>query len=248
MKKVNTALSIISLFVTSFVLIVVIFAWYVSNSTATVSGITGIVKSREDIVDEVNVYNFSSKNTNNGNDTLTIDRYTGDGQSGDVTMKEYEQYDIYGIPTEYLIEIKFTAASNITRLDILTSANYFAGFPGTGYISSATGISLTSVMKFTLLDEVSFINNRTKVVYETPSANSFNSFIFNENSKAVVNKTLNVTTNKSNISSMYILLDYNDSYINDIYTNNIGNTVVDNVDQLSFRNDFNFMLYGNVVD
>ena len=246
MKKVNTALSIISLFVTSFVLIVVIFAWYVSNSTATVSGITGIVKGREDIVDEVIVYNFSNKSTADGYDTLTIDRYTGDGQSGDVTMKEYEQYSLDQVPTEYLIQIKFTAAADITRLDIRTSSSYFAGYPGTGYVGSATNISLSSVMKYTYLPNVSFINNR--VIYETPDNTSFNSFTFNDNTKATDNKVLPVVTNKNGISSIFVLLDYNESYIVDLFTNNIGNDIVELADQLAFKNDFDFMLYGSVVD
>ncbi len=246
MKKVNTALSIISLFVTSFVLIVVIFAWYVSNSTATVSGITGIVKGREDIVDEVIVYNFSSKTTTDGYDTLTIDRYTGDGQSGDVTMKEYEQYSLAPTPTEYLIEIKFTDNADISRLDIRTELSYFAGYPGNGYVASATNISLTSVMRFTYLENVT-VSNGT-VTYATPSDNSFNSFTFNENTKATDNKVLPVVTNKNGISSIFVLLDYNKSYINDIFTYNIGNDIIDMADQLSFKNDFNFMLYGNVVN
>ena len=246
MKKVNTVLSIMSLFVTSFVLIVVIFAWYVSNSTATVSGITGIVKGREDIVDEVIVYNFSNKSTADGYDTLTIDRYTGDGQSGDVTMKEYEQYSLDQVPTEYLIQIKFTAAADITRLDIRTSSSYFAGYPGTGYVGSATNISLSSVMKYTYLPNVSFINNR--VIYETPDNTSFNSFTFNDNTKATDNKVLPVVTNKNGISSIFVLLDYNESYIVDLFTNNIGNDIVELADQLAFKNDFDFMLYGSVVD
>ena len=246
MKKVNTALSIISLFVTSFVLIVVIFAWYVSNSTATVSGITGIVKGREDIVDEVIVYNFSKKTTTNGYDTLTIDRYTGDGQSGDVTMKEYEQYSLDQVPTEYLIQIKFTAAADITRLDIRTSSSYFAGYPGTGYVGSATNINLSSVMRFTYLENVT-VNNGT-ITYGTPSNNSFTSFTFNDNTKATDNKVLPVVTNKNGISSIFVLLDYNESYINDLFTYNIGNVIVDMADQLAFKNDFDFMLYGNVVN
>lgn len=246
MRKINTILSIISLFVTSFVLIVIIFAWYVSNSTATVRGATGLVKDRSQIVDEVVVYNFSKKEPSGSNDVLTIDRYTGDGQSGDVTMKEYEQYNLDHVPTEYLIEIKFNSASNISQFDIRSHSSYFAGYPGNGYIVNANTISLTSVMKFKVLDNVTF--NNGQVTYATPAANSFTSFSFNASTKAMTNTTINIASDKNNISSLYVLLDYNEEYINDLYTNNIGNSVVEDVDYLSFINDFDFMLFGSVVE
>lgn len=76
-KRINLILSMTSLFFTAFLLLVTIFGWYVTNSTATASGITASTKGRSEVY---------MSTAYNGTDSLTTSNYTDYGFSKKVTI------------------------------------------------------------------------------------------------------------------------------------------------------------------
>lgn len=94
MKKLHTILSIISLAITSFLLTLVVFAWYVTNKTANVSEAVGNVNDIEDIVDYVEYFNFENRNGNE----YTVRHYVKDthGDNADKTQIRYYQNEDRG--------------------------------------------------------------------------------------------------------------------------------------------------------
>ncbi len=76
-KRINLILSMTSLFFTAFLLLVTIFGWYVTNSTATASGITATTKSRSEVY---------MSTAYNGTDSLTTSNYTNYGFSKNITI------------------------------------------------------------------------------------------------------------------------------------------------------------------
>ena len=87
MKKLNTILSILSLALTSFLLTLVVFAWYVTNKTANVKDASGNIADIEDIVDYVEYFNFVGVENN----TYTVRHYVKDthGDNADKTQMRF---------------------------------------------------------------------------------------------------------------------------------------------------------------
>ena len=110
MRKTQTILSVISLFVTSLVLIFLVFGWYVVNSKATVSGVKGSIMEKVDIVDSCKVYSFSDVTDSNGTSTYTL------------ANKDEFRYDpdFDKSPSARLIEINFISESkNIIEIMLI---------------------------------------------------------------------------------------------------------------------------------
>ena len=244
MRKVHLYLSIISLFVTSLVLVMLVFGWYVTNENATVSGANGTIIDKSDIVDSYKVYSFSSVTTNNGTSTYTL--------TNDKEFRYNPDFD--KSPTAKVVEIIFKSpAANVSRLCIDTVNRYFPGYSSTsttGYIPSADGVSLSSVIKFTLLSNVSFSDGHTQtsgtMSCDTPS--SFSNFNYDDSTGLISSNSISLITGTvSNVTSLYIIIDFDDEIFEKLYSNNIGNSVVDNVDELTYTTDFKFELSGSVV-
>lgn len=247
MRKTQTILSVISLFVTSLVLIFLVFGWYVVNSKATVSGVKGSIMEKVDIVDSCKVYSFSDVTTSNGTSTYTLAR------------KDEFRYDpdFDKSPTAKLIEINFIGQTvNINKLSINTSGDYFPGYSSTsttGYISSVEDISLTSVIKYTIVNNVNFSSGHTDtegtVSFTTPS--SYSSFSYDDNNGRISSRSQDLISSSTQLStSLYILLDFNSESFDKLLSNNIGNSVMDNntTNELKYLTDFKFELAGSVVN
>lgn len=87
MKKLNTILSFISLSVTSFLLVLLVFAWYTTNKSANVRKSIGMVSDVEDIVESIEYFNFKSVSGNQ----YTVRQYVKDthGVNSDITQIRY---------------------------------------------------------------------------------------------------------------------------------------------------------------
>ena len=188
MKKINLIFSIISLTVTTLLLTVLLYAWYITNQTATATGIEASIVQRSNIVDEVNVYSFSNLTTNGSTSTYTI--------CAPKDMKYNPDFD--KSPTAKLIEIKFVSPSvNLTHLSANSESRYFPGFSSTntsGYISDSTDLSLSSVVKFTIVSNVTFSNGATTtsgtVSLTTPA--SYMNYSYNESTGTILNPSINL--------------------------------------------------------
>lgn len=245
MRKIHTFLSIISLFVTSLVLVMLVFGWYVTNDKATVSGINGAVVDKSDIVHSYKVYSFSNVSENSGTTTYTL--------TSDKEFKYNPDFD--KSPTAKVIEIIFVdPAVNVTRLCIDTVNRYFPGYSSTstsGYIQSADGISLSSVIKFTLLNNVTFSSDHTDtsgtMSFTTPD--SYNNFNYNDSTGLISSSSISLLNGTaSNVNSLFVFIDFDDDIFEKLYSNNIGNRIVDEVDELSYTTDFKLELSGSVVN
>lgn len=245
-RKMNLILSIISLVVTSFVLVFVIFAWYVTNDKATVSGIKGSIMEKIDIVEDYEIFAFSDV-TKNNNGTTTY------------TLEEFEEFrydpDFDKTPSAILVKINFiNPAVDLKKFTIEDHSSYFPGYSAsstTGWITNASGLSLASVIKFSLLSDVSFSGgtpntNGGTVTFNNPS---FNKFTFNEDTGLISNRSFNLINSvQNNITNMYVLIDFDSDSFEKLCSNNIGNTVFENVNELSYTTDFKFQLEGSVVN
>lgn len=246
MRKVHMYLSIISLVVTSLVLVMLVFGWYVTNDKATVSGINGSIMEKIDIVKSYEIYGFS-KETKNNNGTVTYD------------LEEFVEFrynpDFDKSPSAILIKIDFISpAVDLKKFAIEDYSSYFPGYSSsstTGWITSSSGLSLSSVIKFALLSNVSFSGGEPDVDGGTVTFNNptYNSFSFNDNTGLITNKSydlINVAVN--NITNMYVIIDFDSEAFEKLCSNNIGNTVFESVGELSYTTDFKFQIEGSVVN
>ena len=246
MRKVHMYLSIISLVVTSLVLVMLVFGWYVTNDKATVSGINGSIMEKIDIVKSYEIYGFS-KETKNNNGTVTYD------------LEEFVEFrynpDFDKTPSAILIKIDFISpAVDLKKFAIEDYSSYFPGYSSsstTGWITSSSGLSLSSVIKFALLSNVSFSGGEPDVDGGTVTFNNptYNSFSFNDNTGLITNKSydlINVAVN--NITNMYVIIDFDSEAFEKLCSNNIGNTVFESVGELSYTTDFKFQIEGSVVN
>ncbi len=244
MKKTNTILSIISLFLTSLVFIVIIYGWYVVNKTVSATGISGSVIEHNDIIAECNIYSFSSVTTNNGNSTYTL-----------TTEKDFKYNpDFDKTPTAKLIEVKFILpAVNLDLFRFESNAGYYPGFSSSstsGYITSTSNISLSGVVKFLKLDNVTFSEGYTKesgtVTFPTPV--SYDKFNYNETTGAITTSHYDyINTHTENVTAVYMLIDFDSESFENLYSNNIGNRLLDEIEQLSYSTDFKIKVSGSVV-
>ena len=173
MKKLHTILSIISLAITSFLLTLVVFAWYATNKTANVSEAVGSVADIEDIVDYVEYFNFVDR-TNN---TYTVRHYVKDqhGDNADKTQIRYYQNDDYAILnpdvsgdqgyngddlgsfvmntydyakvdySKYLIKVTLKPGKRLSNLQFVSDASYFIGFGNTSLNNDGSVTNISSL-------------------------------------------------------------------------------------------------------
>ena len=178
MKKFNTILSFASLVFTSFLLVFLIFAWYVTNKVASVTDGTGAVADLDELLDTAEYYNFQSvsgnvytvrqyvKHTfganedrvqiryyeNDGTQIAEPDTSLNDGYDGEFKMNEFD-YLKQGF-SKYLIKLTLKEGKTLGHLQFLSTASYFIGFSngsGNGSVTSVSDLSMSSVIKFGVL-------------------------------------------------------------------------------------------------
>ncbi len=195
MKKLNSILSIISLCITSFLLVLLVFAWYATNKVANVNDGVGSVADLDDIVDTVEYYNFK----NASGTTYTVRQYVKQvyGANGDKTQLRYFNNENEGggaltPPTDpmlgydgkfqmnefdylkqgfskYLIKITLKTGKSLSKVQFLSTAGYFIGYDsngGNGSVTTVSSLSMSSVIKFGYLtNNVSIAANHSTVTF-----------------------------------------------------------------------------------
>lgn len=237
--------NIASLMITSFLLVLTIMAWYTSNDEVKATGITGRVEDQEQIIEEVNVY-YATK----VNDTT----YTkGDLVSnGDQMIYDQfpEVYDpethgdiIYHEPPR-LVELVLKQGKQLDLLDIVSDTSIFPGMDNTtnpGYVEAddlteGVNIALSPFLKF----------NKATLNGTTITVTSFTGYDFNETTGVASQTTIRLIS-ESISPRVYLLFDFDDEKFNWLYSNNIGNNVVDDADQINHFTDFKLFVSGGDI-
>ena len=127
-----------------------------------------------------------------------------------------------------------------------SNANYFVGFPNTvnpGYITSRKNLSLSSVIEGYILDDSYMTETEDEITYKTPSQNDYKKFTYNNDTGAIVIKEIELISEKRKDDVIYIMLNYNQDALNDLFGNNIGNEVVEESEEgLDFKFDFKILI------
>ena len=258
-------LNLITLTITSVLLIVTIFSWYVSNKEVTASGITGKTVAYSPLVKSVNIYSFSKREGN----VFTIDGEPELDDNG-IVMAYNPNYELDTTikPSLKLIELELLDGGvDLEQIKISTSITHFIGYNHSNHwVTDAdvlSGLSLSSVIKFLALDssEVVFNNdndNNKKITFTNYNSYNYNSYTFDdsatENVGKIDDKNINLLNEKKRgITKIYILVDFNDEYIDKLFSANIGNSAMDRVlynDSLKliFIKDFVFYVSGSEVE
>lgn len=241
MKK-SLIINLISLAVTSFLLILTAMAWYLSNDSVKANGITGQVIGDTDIIEEINIY-YATK--------VSDTQYTKGNLVAEGDQMIYDQFpEVYDPSThgglEYstpprLVELVLKAGMQLTALDMISETSYFPGSDNTvnpGYVEQDPGtddvtIALSPFLKF----------NKATVNGTTITVSSFTGYEYNESSGAVSNSTINLI-HEGISPRVYILLDFDDDKFNLLYSNNIGNSVIDTAPQINHFSDFKMLVFG----
>ncbi len=263
MKKLNSILSIISLCITSFLLVLLVFAWYATNKTANVENATGSVASLPGLVEQVDYYNFNAKV---GND-YTVETHIQD--SGTCNMQKYDFPATK--PTIYYIRIQLKQNTAINQIRFISSATGFVGFTSRTYPDPVNAgstitrndtngvllgdnkfLSLSSAIKFTYLgtttSATTYVSGNTGTFSNLDSL-TWKSFEYGSNGSITVS-SINMLTDtivaSNNTQYIHLLLDYNVSALNEFYGNNLTNQDILNTDGgPSFTNkDFTIYLLG----
>lgn len=243
MKK-NLIINLISLAVTSLLLILTIMAWYTANNTVKATGITGKVDDYESIIEEINIY-YATK--------VSDTQYTkGDlVSSGDQMI--YDQFpEVYDPSTHdgigyseppRLVELVLKQGKKLNQLYMESDTTYFPGTDNQtnpGYVEAdendEVNVPLSPFLKF----------NKATLSGTTITITSFKSYEYNESSGLVTDKKINVI-NESMSPRVYILFDFDDDKFNLLYSNNIGNDVIDEVNQINHYNDFKMLVFGGDI-
>ena len=248
-NRTNLIFSLISLVITSFLLVFTVYSWYTSNQVVSVSTIRGTVVDNQ-LIDSVEFYNFSAKSTSNGVTTLTVHE---SGKNG-VDMRKYNELGDY--PTEFLIKINLTQETSLTRISITSNATHFIGFPGEdsthpGYITSTANLSASSIIEFAYIPKnllsFSTLNNVTTVQYYEQT---YTDFTYDQITGEIQRKQVEMISENVITDTVYIMLNYNQDSLADFYGNNIGNEILEQMEEksqseeatLSFKFDFKIMV------
>ena len=262
MKK-KFIFNLISLSLTLLLLVLTMFSWYVSNREVKATGISASTVEPTPIVQRVIIHNFSSKNGNvytlDGNPKMDDTRFVMEYNPNAALDPSYK-------PCLKLFELQLISTGvDLDQINIQTSISKFIGYGNpNNWISQGnidSGLSLSSVLKFKVLytDQVSFIENNTKVRFnnfntETFDNYTYDEYIFDENDGTIDSSYKKLLkANQSNITKIYILVDFDDNYIDRLFSLNIGNTAMEDVlydedRNLTFFCDFKFIVIGKEVE
>ena len=237
--------NIVTLVATSFMLIITLFAWFTENREVKATGITGRVEDYQSIIEEINIY-YATK--------VTDTQYTKGELVAEGDEMIYDQFpEVYDPSTHggisystppRLIEIVLKAGKQLTMLEMETETNYFPGTDNTtnpGYVEKddLTGninIALSPFLKF----------NQATLNGTTITVNSLTGYEYNETSGLIVSNTKHLITQAVS-PKVYLLLDFDDEKFDLLYSNNIGNNVIDEVDQINHFTDFKFLVSGGDI-
>ncbi len=258
-KKFNLYSSIASLLSTFFLLVCIVLAWYVSNDEATATGITGstsiINEESTGNVSEVYYFDITKVVDNDGSKTYTVANECKGTKISNVSMGKYDA--LYSEAHQLLMVIKLKDVSNYSVKTQTTATSYLGSTlkdANGDFVLKAENNPISSVISFvyvnpndvTLSDAVDKeygINFPTSIT----TSSEEKSFVEEDTqTDAVFNANLNqnlTLVESENTQYIYIILDYVEEAIEDIYSKNIGNEALNGIseyegDYITYACDF----------
>lgn len=226
-KNIKLISCILALCLNIAVLIVAVYGWFLSNKNVS-SSVSGMVEDIHDCVEGYEFYDAKSVDFDENNQAI----YTFDlTSSGTSTMNTYDQ--LGNKLTGKLLEITFKDSSNYT-LTANTSTSSYLGLnirdEDNNFIFKGSNNPISSVILFKCISSPTITNNTITATMEKTS-----SFVTDLNTSAWTTEVIlgEVTSNKA-----YIIMDYYEASIENIYTLNIGNPVLDTGINISYYCDF----------
>jgi len=256
--KTNIILNSITLVVTSFLLVIIVLAWYVSNKEVRATGLVAGSEANKELVKNVVIYSFDKREEN---DVFVIDQtIVEEGQKIVMGYNPNGALDSSYKPSMKLIEINFIDEGvNLYELSPYTRVQKFIGFNNTdnpGYVTEEeikNGLSFSSVVKFKLFDNVAFSNDHLSITFSGFDSYTWEGFNDTNQDGNLDRSRFNLLdSSRLNIYKIYVLIEFNDEYMERIFTNNLGNKDMDDVlyddtKQLTFNLDFKFLISGEEV-
>lgn len=241
-QKYHFYSSIISMILTSVLLVFVVLAWYVTNKEATASGINGMIADLSELVDSVDYYLIDGKQVSGTSTTFTIGQKVQPTQNKPtIDMGPYDAMDAISTP-QCLMAIRLNSDASVSKIHIDATADREETTDAPRL--TLTGNALSFVIAMYIPTTVSEANKTLTV--DTTKMLSF--AVENTNSDRIDYDFLN-NISLGDITPMnntvYILFDYNTDAIEYIYSENIGNSVLDSDEQnIEYNCDFRFWVKG----
>jgi|LAHS01.1.fsa_nt_gb predicted aconitase with swiveling domain len=231
------------------------YAWFV-HSRETQDDLSNIVSDTMDIVSSIKVFPYHALTSTEGTASTDVFTYEKTAETGK-TMGKYSILKPDG--HSVLIEVDLTdygkTLANMNLVAVSQASSYLGEIDSTtGTLKQPlklTGNSLSSIVCFYAFDAASITDSGTYYSVSLPATkNAGGSKMTFVNNDAIV-PTQNICSFASAISSFYIILDYDVTLIEDVYSANIGNEVIsdttymeaDGQSYLSFVGDFYFSIY-----
>ncbi|MCF0116786.1 MAG: hypothetical protein HUJ61_01900 [Bacilli bacterium] len=228
--KADLFLASICLGVSALALCAATFSWFTFNRVANTNSGDIIALEKTPVVEKFTYYNFSFSSVNGSTVTLTVDQYS----NSSLSMKRYDT--LSGIPTQLIVKMSLNSVDGtyptVTGITVSTSALQ--------YIDqlALTNNSLSSIVSIAYLPDCVF-NGTISCTYTNPT--TWYDFVDVEEND-LDTRILNILpASVSNKKDFYILIDYYEDSINNIYTNNIGNAILDDGDDtydIAYKCDF----------
>ena len=250
--------NLVSLSLTTLLLILTVFSWYVSNREVKATGISARTVEQTPIVKRITIYSFKGR-TNN---VFEVDDDPEmDGNQFVMGYNPNYELDSTVKPSLKLFEIEFVDAGvDLTNLYISTSANKFIGYGNENNWPTAEqinyGLSISSVIKYKILlaNQVSINDAKTEVTFNGYSDYEYDKYIFDNTTGNIQNSYNDILpSNQLGIHKIYILLDFDEDSLERLFSLNINNPAMeailyDDTKTLTFICDFKFLLIGKEVE
>lgn len=229
-KYTHLALSVTSLVLTAFLLVFVCLAWYSNNTTVHVNGVNGSVVDRKNAIKDMKYYSIT--------DVIETSFIRGEeiaAKNGVFPMPVYGDYESNSTE-KILLEMQLNPNASINEIRIASSAK--------SYIDQLTldSNSLSSVIEFYFVTPTG-TTNEYSIVEGTTSM----SFAYETNGVYSINSTITLKSIPQNVTSLYFVLGYDNDSLENIYMNNLNNSVLDQAEDIVYVVDFKFYIDAEVA-
>lgn len=225
------------------------FAWFASNRQVGFAYDT-ITVNDSGLIDRNGIQCYPAyRNENDVLNTVTGVDYVGSYAFGvnnfgkdslGNCLARLHKYSLLDSPKGNAILVKIPLASGASASSItvkgFTTASVFEG--ASGQQLEVSGNSLTSIVDFYcfLGDEVTLNNN----AYYTANLNAATKTCFIDSSRQVTS-SIDLGAASTMPSCIYIVIDYNIDLLNEVYSQNLGNPILDDPEnEIEYSIDFSF--------
>lgn len=218
----NLISSIVSLFMVFILLVFVSLAWYCQNTTASVSGISGVTAGAD--FTDISLTRYIANETTSNETTMYS---TGD----EVSSSNVEPYDLVNAYSKIIYKISFKTSNDSYSLSMTNTMDRNNQLVVDTLNTSIYYNYLSNVAVFNVLSgSDSFSISDTNCSFEYCDSSTSDSTRY---TVSIVNES----DSTDDLISLYLLFDYNNENINKLFTANLGKNGT-----VSFYEDIMFVL------